>query len=1166
MRSLFKLRTILLIVGFALIAWFIWWAWAYFEIRIGNFPPDSVLVRLTVIGLVLVLWLMTRLARRLRSARAGAKLMAAVVKQSDAKERPSAEALQLRERFEESVAALKGKKRGSHTLYELPWYIIIGAPGSGKTTALVNSGLHFPIEQRSGRGALRGVGGTRNCDWWFTDEAVFLDTAGRYTTQDSDAASDSAAWGEFLSLLKKYRQRRPVNGVLVAMSAQDLMVQGTSAREEHLNALRRRLEELNQRLGIQLPVYLLVTKCDLVAGFTEYFNDLTQDGRAQVWGVTFPYEVTRNSEAPKAFPEEFDALIERLNERVYPRVQDEGDPRRRARAFGFPQQMAALRGPLTELVAEVFGSTRFDKTILLRGVYFTSGTQEGTPIDRLLGAIGRKFAVAPDAIVQGGRGKAYFIERLLKEVAIPESGLAGVNRRLEVKKAAAQFGAYAAMIALAVLGVLALSISYASNTSYIGKVQAAVAELQAMKPVPRNASMELMLPRLNAVQHVYDVANEPNESVPWSMWWGLYQGRDLGADARELYLDMLNGPLLTQVANRFLERFDDYVTEPLVLYDYLKGFLILLDPDKHPNPEFLRRLAEQEWQTPSAAESQTGPVMLAHFNNLLAQPRGLRPIAHTPERDAMVSRARIAVRQASIAQLAYKNFQDSEANVTYAVRLDEKAGLQSDQVLRRKDGVSLSTPVPGIYTKPVFEQLAMPGTLAAAIDDHVEEQWVWGGDLPATNSGQLQAEFLAFYEKDYIDQWMKVVSAIDVQRPGNPEQATRILTILAGPTSPLRNFLRTVDEQTYLIKPPDPKKAESGGFADNFKKKTGEVLAPIVGSKPAAPITDQARLRISARFNEIHQLVMGEGGTAPIDRVLGQLQQLQEKVKGVGGGVGKASPLDPGKQAEINEATQALQATASSLPGPVAGLVKDVAGSVESVVLRDIRGDLTRQYAQAVAVECNELVGGRYPLVRGAREATPGDFGRVFGYGGTFDKFFSSTLDGLVDTSTRPWMWRRGIGDATPGPQSMLQRFELARYIRDNFFRPGSQMLELSFRVTAVELDPQVKRFLLQIDGQPFEYQHGPVRTIRLKWPDMTGEAVATFYDGSPVPPSISQSGNWAFFKLMDEAADISRESETRHVLTLRSNNRFVRILFEADSNRNPFYRREMLQQFQCGA
>ena len=124
----------------------------------------------------------------------------------------------------------KRSQRGGHSLYDLPWYVIIGAPGSGKTTALLNSGLKFPLEQRVGKGALRGVGGTRNCDWWFTDEAVFLDTAGRYTTQDSDATVRQRGRGRSSSRCsRKYRKRRPINGVILTISAQDLMVQGAGA-------------------------------------------------------------------------------------------------------------------------------------------------------------------------------------------------------------------------------------------------------------------------------------------------------------------------------------------------------------------------------------------------------------------------------------------------------------------------------------------------------------------------------------------------------------------------------------------------------------------------------------------------------------------------------------------------------------------------------------------------------------------------------------------------------------------------------------------------------------------------------------------------------------------------------------------------------------------------
>src|SRR5437868_9551465 len=100
--------------------------------------------------------------------------------------------------------------------------MFIGAPGSGKTTALLNAGLHFPLgDPRSSEQALQGVGGTRNCDWWFTEQAVLVDTAGRYTTQQSDQQADSAAWLGFLDPLKRFRPRQPLNGVIITLSIGD---------------------------------------------------------------------------------------------------------------------------------------------------------------------------------------------------------------------------------------------------------------------------------------------------------------------------------------------------------------------------------------------------------------------------------------------------------------------------------------------------------------------------------------------------------------------------------------------------------------------------------------------------------------------------------------------------------------------------------------------------------------------------------------------------------------------------------------------------------------------------------------------------------------------------------------------------------------------------------
>src|SRR5215510_3775082 len=267
MLAFLKSRTFLVLIGLLLLAILIWFAGPYFAFADYR-PLESVLARVITIVIVFVVWAFLVLLKKAKSNNASAKLATEVAGQES--RAGGADAAQLRKRFEEAVDALKkSRTRGAKNLYELPWYIIIGPPGSGKTTALVNSGLNFPLAQKFGKEALRGVGGTRNCDWWFTDDAILLDTAGRYTTQDSNESADAAGWTAFLQLLRKYRSRQPINGVLVAISASDLLTLNEREREKHVVAIRERLEELNRNLRISVPVYFLVTKCDLIAGFSE---------------------------------------------------------------------------------------------------------------------------------------------------------------------------------------------------------------------------------------------------------------------------------------------------------------------------------------------------------------------------------------------------------------------------------------------------------------------------------------------------------------------------------------------------------------------------------------------------------------------------------------------------------------------------------------------------------------------------------------------------------------------------------------------------------------------------------------------------------------------------------------------------------------------------------
>ena len=140
-------------------------------------------------------------------------------------------------------------------------------------------------------------------------------------------------------------------------------------------------------------MYVLVTKCDLIAGFAEFFEDLGQEARAQVWGTTFPIETSESGGRRRLSRPSSTGSSSVCSSGCSARMESERDTRRRVGILGFPQQMATLKPLLGDLLKRAFTGSGFDSQILLRGVYFTSGTQEGTPIDRMLGAIARTFGV-----------------------------------------------------------------------------------------------------------------------------------------------------------------------------------------------------------------------------------------------------------------------------------------------------------------------------------------------------------------------------------------------------------------------------------------------------------------------------------------------------------------------------------------------------------------------------------------------------------------------------------------------------------------------------------------------------------------------------------------------------------------------------------------------------
>jgi type VI protein secretion system component VasK len=335
----------------------------------------------------------------------------------------------LRENWLGSIQKLKDSTdgAGTATLSRLPWYIILGEPASGKSTLLRKSGLDFPV----GDASVTGLHGTRNCDWWFANEAIFLDTAGRYIIE-----TQQAEWVAFLNLLKKHRKKKPINGVMVALPANSLLTKSEEELAQDGKRIRARVDQLIDLLGINFPVYVLVTKVDLVAGFRETYRSLDAAHAAQMVGWTNPTEGGAHFDA-KAFDQKFAEVTERIY-RMRPWRESQANRLDLAKTFLFPEEFQYLARPLRSVLDVVFQSNIYQETPICRGVYFSSGTQVGGPLAKALEDMARDLNLPADFgagldVPDDTELRAYFIRDLVSGQVLRDKDMTWRTRRSEIR-------------------------------------------------------------------------------------------------------------------------------------------------------------------------------------------------------------------------------------------------------------------------------------------------------------------------------------------------------------------------------------------------------------------------------------------------------------------------------------------------------------------------------------------------------------------------------------------------------------------------------------------------------------------------------------------------------------------------------------------------------------
>lgn len=1182
-----KLKTFFLspitisIIGLIAVSLLIWFFGPQIKFGANNSAPlASSTVRLVCIMVAITLWGLNNLWMQSRSKKSNSQLVSGLKESQEqsviggASEQTAEEMQQISERFTQAMETLKRYRfkgaSGNRALYELPWYIIVGPPGSGKTTALVNSGLEFPLAEKFGRAALQGVGGTRNCDWWFTNDAVLIDTAGRYTTQDSHRVADSSAWEGFLELLRRNRRRRPINGAIVAISLQDLLIQTEDERALHAKTIRTRLDELMDKLQIRFPVYLMFTKADLVSGFSEFFEDFSRDDRDQVWGVSLP-----NAPVPDQAPDfdflhaELMELTQSLYSRVLYRMHQERDSKRRAAIQGFPQQFENVKVIAEQFVRQTFNFNRYKFQPYLRGVYFSSGTQDGTPIDRLMASVAANFGFAREvAQLPHQQGKSFFLSRLFKEVVFPEAELVGSNVAYERTIRWLQRVAYAAMVVVAVgLGVV-WSGSVMRHKSFMQEVQGHVDEYDKdrAKVQEWNQDLRQVLPPLNALAQASKVYDQQDH--PLLSGLGLYDTRvDGRAD------DAYDHQLLTLLRPRLLASLEGELQKGYQggdLYDTFRIYMMFNKVDKMER-ERVADWFSLYWEKELHGEGTRRKELEFHLTNLLA----IEALSSADLNSNLVRDTRAKLLSERVAQRVYSRVR---TNPLYTRKVDLLslfgASVRTSYKLDSAAQRALSIPV--MFTKEGYDNIDL-GPNSPLVADIVNERWVLSDDENAKidfieeDLGEVSEQVQELYLSEYVEVWDDVYKQLFVTEFRNLSHAEEVLANMVDPVySPFLSILQ-VGKMNTQLKPP---KEDLENLANKNPKKGGAktrlATKLLIGQYEGT--------KVDKHFRELNALVTeSSSGAAPIASIIDKIQSLHDFLGDV------AIAPDPGQQAftlarqrfdnGAGNAITGLKVYAQPLPETVRNWLDTLSDQSWKVLLNAAHVYADTEWRALVYRPYSQALQGRYPLNRSSTdEMALFDFSEFFKPGGAMDSYFEEFMAPFIQTRGT---WRNRVVDgySLGFSDAALRQVANAQAIKNIFYRESPDTIAITMELRPRAMEERDARFILDVGDERLVYSHGPKfwKTVRWKANQDNMRVRMVFEDVQGSQYDRSFQGAWAWFRLLDSSYVEKTSQSSTYLVTFsagdeRGSQRDAhKITYEVKTKSvdNPL-RRDVLNAFRC--
>lgn len=1178
---------------------------------------DHVLQTMLIVSAFYMLIIVLRQYKRIRTERNLENLVQIEVDRSVKSNGEFRDQQVLRDRLKHAIAMLRADRSagggGSSALYDLPWYLVIGMSAAGKTSLLTRSGLSASIASSQND----NDSGTQHCDWYFSPDAVLIDTAGRYLRDDQSASEFTA----FLQLLKKQRKKSAVNGLVLVVSLPELLAATAHERAEMATQLVSRIEEYVRCLDANPPIYLMLSKTDQLPGFSQTFDGLDLAERQQPLGMTFGLSEIRIDGLRTVLDSKLANLHHGIQRHVDAQMINLGSEANSA-LLNFPNYFAELSGVLEQFLEHFIQPASQGSPLLLRGLYFTSALQTDQQLSQVYeDDLAESFALYPanDSLqFADGSGRklgdrSYFITDTFRRVIFPDRDLTRYQSRTGRDTSLSP-----AVIALALLFGLAFigwqALAFKNNREWIAAMQQKISDLNDAPDRPQRMAagegLELLRDELALIE------KHRAKGVPLQLSAGLYRGDEIFAAAQSAYLQQLRTQALEPVAlklqmqmrtfNEFalamdpqnepkpvagkaagksvkgqklidrgvqnltansgkpslssiprsvgdagsrlkgaargiasktrdgaladlrnpattndaaelsattgglslseemLGRLDEQQVASIIeAYNSLKLYLMLTQPDVHPDPEFVGAALPVAWASTSTDDSPVSDQVIEDNAPMYVQLLKNGQAPALPRNEQLVESTRRSLKSfmisSSLVDREYLRLQLESSRQFPAISLKDVVPLPGRQLLYGTEAV------PAIFTRQGWDGFVKPELIKLVSGNlRNESDWVLdgeGGDS-IVQKANFMREFMARYKRDYAQVWYALLNGVGVRHFTDMANATEQLSLLSDvQNSPVKILLSAVNENTQWdlpalhetqqpgSKPQDTFWSKVTGIFDDPDKSAVGMLSPL-------PAVDDGSL--AKRFEPVSRVFAtqnAEGADSTImDRYLAALRKLKVRMNNIqrSQDVGKSSKqliseTLEGQPSEVTNVRNYVETTVDTSQG---GLSASLQGLFSLPIqfawetLRDPAGQqIAKAWAQQIAKPWEQVMAHRYPIAAGSRnEASVKDLQRfVDPDSGLLPNFKRNEIGNLSGGE--------GLGMSSSAKAAPLVNPGMVNSI-DKASSLGQVIASLSDKENGFEimLEPSAyfTDIIFTLDGQEQHYRNGKTSWSRFSWPGTT--------------------------------------------------------------------------------